>query len=43
MSPGPKSSALRPDRFIAEAFAPLDATAQRKILHDNAARLYNLE
>jgi predicted TIM-barrel fold metal-dependent hydrolase len=43
MSPGPATSAIRPDRFIEYAFEgiPLDAT--KKILHDNAVRVYRLD
>ncbi|WP_250279585.1 amidohydrolase family protein [Frankia sp. Cppng1_Ct_nod] len=42
MSPGPASAAIRPDLFIMEAFAGLPGDALRKILHDNAARIYHL-
>jgi predicted TIM-barrel fold metal-dependent hydrolase len=42
MSPGPASSAQRPDDYLEENFAGLDDDALRKILHDNAARIYHL-
>jgi predicted TIM-barrel fold metal-dependent hydrolase len=42
MSPGPASVAQRPDDYLRENFSALDETALRKILHDNAARIYHL-
>ena len=42
MSPGPASVAQRPDDYLRENFSALDETVLRKILHDNAARLYKL-
>jgi uncharacterized protein len=42
MSPGPASSALSPRQFISETFTDLPPDVTRKILHDNAARLYRL-
>jgi predicted TIM-barrel fold metal-dependent hydrolase len=43
MSPGPASAAVSPRDFIAEAFAGLPDDTTRKILHDNAARVYHLD
>jgi predicted TIM-barrel fold metal-dependent hydrolase len=42
MSPGPASSAISPRQFIAETFERLPLDVTRKILHDNAARLYRV-
>ncbi|MGY1739435.1 MULTISPECIES: amidohydrolase family protein [unclassified Blastococcus] len=42
LSPGPASTAERPDDFLRNHFAGLDETVLRKVLHDNAARLYSL-
>lgn len=42
MSPGPASSAYRPDDYVKKTFADLDESSLRKILHDNAARIYHL-
>ncbi len=43
MSPGPASTAQRPDEYLRSNFADLDPVAARKILHDNAARIYHLD
>jgi uncharacterized protein len=43
MSPGPASIAERPDDYVRAVFADLDEPAVRKILHDNAARIYHLD
>lgn len=43
MSPGPATAALRPDQYLREAFSGLDEVRARKILHDNAARIYHLD
>jgi predicted TIM-barrel fold metal-dependent hydrolase len=43
MSPGPASTALVPKEFIAENLGHLPDEVLRKILHDNAARLYRLD
>lgn len=43
MSPGPATTAVAPDEYMREAFAGLDDEAARKILHDNAARIYHLD
>jgi uncharacterized protein len=43
MSPGPASAAMNPRDFIEATFAPLPDDVTRKILHDNAARLYKLD
>ena len=43
MSPGPASIAERPDDYLRDHFASLEESALRKILHDNAARLYRLD
>ena len=43
MSPGPATSAVAPRIYIDEAFSGIDEETTRKILHDNAARLYRLD
>jgi predicted TIM-barrel fold metal-dependent hydrolase len=43
MSPGPASIAERPDDFVRAVFADLPLETTRKILHDNAARIYHLD
>jgi len=43
MSPGPASVAQRPDDYLRDNFSALDDTVLRKILHDNAARIYHLD
>ncbi|MBS9376317.1 amidohydrolase family protein [Rhodococcus sp. B50] len=43
MSPGPASDAVRPDDYLRRNFAHLSEADARKILHDNAATLYNLD
>ena len=43
MSPGPASTAQRPDEYLRENFSGVDPDAMRKILHDNAARIYHLD
>ena len=43
MSPGPATSAIRPDDYIEQVFEGVDEDATRKILHDNAARIYHLD
>jgi predicted TIM-barrel fold metal-dependent hydrolase len=43
MSPGPASTAERPDDYLRKNFAGLDQGTMRKILHDNAARIYHLD
>jgi predicted TIM-barrel fold metal-dependent hydrolase len=43
MSPGPASDAQRPDEYLRDVFAEVDADSLRKILHDNAARIYHLD
>jgi predicted TIM-barrel fold metal-dependent hydrolase len=43
MSPGPASDAQRPDEYLREVFGDVDDTTMRKILHDNAARIYHLD
>jgi predicted TIM-barrel fold metal-dependent hydrolase len=42
MSPGPASAAERPDDYIRNHFSSLEEPVLRKVLHDNAAKLYNL-
>ncbi len=42
LSPGPASSALRPDKHIASAFSGVPAQIARKVLYENAAKLYGL-
>jgi predicted TIM-barrel fold metal-dependent hydrolase len=41
-SPGTATSAIEPNRYVLETFAHLPDATLRKILHDNAARLYRL-
>jgi predicted TIM-barrel fold metal-dependent hydrolase len=43
MSPGPASHAQRPDDYLRSGFSGLDEVSMRKILHDNAARIYHLD
>jgi predicted TIM-barrel fold metal-dependent hydrolase len=43
MSPGPVSTALAPKDFIAENLGHLPTGVLKKILHDNAARVYHLD
>jgi predicted TIM-barrel fold metal-dependent hydrolase len=43
MSPGPASTAERPDEYLRSNFADLDEASARLILHDNAARIYHLD
>jgi predicted TIM-barrel fold metal-dependent hydrolase len=42
MSPGPATEATRPDEYLRRNFSGLDEASARKILHDNAARIYHL-
>jgi predicted TIM-barrel fold metal-dependent hydrolase len=42
MSPGPASIAQRPNEYIRDTLGSLDDASVRKILHDNAARIYHL-
>jgi predicted TIM-barrel fold metal-dependent hydrolase len=42
MSPGPASDAMRPDEYVRSALSGLDDTTLRKVLHENAAKLYGL-
>lgn len=42
MSPGPATTAIRPDDYLRQNFGHLDEVSARKILHDNASSLYNL-
>jgi len=42
MSPGPATIAVTPAEYIDGTFGDLPASTVRKIVHDNAARLYNL-
>jgi predicted TIM-barrel fold metal-dependent hydrolase len=43
MSPGPASIAQRPDEYLRSVFSGVDTASMRKILHDNAARIYHLD
>ena len=43
MSPGPASAAQRPDDYLRDHFSEVDEPSLRKILHDNAARIYHLD
>lgn len=42
MAPGPASAAELPSRFIDRVFAGLPEVTARKVLHDNAARVFGL-
>ena len=42
MSPGPASAAVAPNEFLDSSFGDLPEATLRKILHDNAARLYRV-
>jgi uncharacterized protein len=42
MSPGPASIAVPPRQYIDEVLGDLPEDISRKVLHDNAARIYNL-
>jgi predicted TIM-barrel fold metal-dependent hydrolase len=42
MSPGPASTAVMPRQFIADKLGHLSTDVLRKVLHDNAARVYHL-
>jgi len=42
MSPGPCSAAQNPRDYIEETFKGLTSSVTRKILHDNAARVYHI-
>jgi predicted TIM-barrel fold metal-dependent hydrolase len=43
MSPGPQTPAVPPRRYAQEVFAGLPDLIARKVLHDNAARLYSVQ
>jgi predicted TIM-barrel fold metal-dependent hydrolase len=43
MSPGPASSAVAPNVYLESSFGDLPEETLRKILHDNAARIYHLD
>jgi predicted TIM-barrel fold metal-dependent hydrolase len=43
MSPGPATAAVAPSEYLAENFADLPDETLRKILHENAARIYHLD
>jgi hypothetical protein len=43
MSPGPASAAQAPDEYLRSNFADLDELSLRKVLHDNAARIFHLD
>ena len=42
MSPGPATPALHPREYAAQALEPLPEATVRKVLHDNAARVYHV-
>ena len=42
LSPGPTSPALPPNKHSATYFSEVPVDVARKVLHDNAARLYNI-
>jgi predicted TIM-barrel fold metal-dependent hydrolase len=42
MSPGPATTAISPRDYIQQTLGGLPETTQRKILHDNAARIYHV-
>jgi uncharacterized protein len=41
-TPGPASNAVSPNQYVVEALEALGPDEAQKILHDNAARLYNV-
>jgi predicted TIM-barrel fold metal-dependent hydrolase len=43
MSPGPATTAISPRDFIDKSLGALPEASQRKILHENAARIYHLD
>jgi predicted TIM-barrel fold metal-dependent hydrolase len=43
MSPGPATTAVRPDEYIKSTFSGIEEGELRKVLHDNAARIYHLD
>lgn len=43
MSPGPATSAISPRVFVSEELGDLSDDVLRKILHENAARIYHLD
>ncbi len=43
MSPGPASIAAIPKNFIEDVFSTVPGETRRKVLHDNAARIYHLD
>jgi predicted TIM-barrel fold metal-dependent hydrolase len=43
MTPGPASAASEPWRYVEEVFGGVEDDVARKVLHDNAARLYGLD
>ena len=42
LSPGPTSTSLRPAEMAAQSMAGLDDASIQKVVHGNAARVYNL-
>ncbi|GAA2454447.1 amidohydrolase family protein [Actinomadura vinacea] len=42
MSPGPATSAVAPNEYLESTFGDLPEETLRKILHDNAARIYRI-
>ena len=42
MSPGPQSIAEHPTDYVERVWSDLPETTARKVFHDNAARIYNL-
>ncbi|MFT3851338.1 MAG: amidohydrolase family protein [Ilumatobacteraceae bacterium] len=40
--PGPATTAVEPQQYLADVFGHLPAETSRKIVHDNAARLYRI-
>ena len=42
MSPGPATTAVTPTEYLAATVANLPTDTAKKVLHDNAARIYNL-
>jgi predicted TIM-barrel fold metal-dependent hydrolase len=43
MAPGPASVAQKPKDFVEDVFGDVPEDITRKILHDNAARVYHLD
>ncbi len=43
MMPGPAAAAMAPNEFLVASFPDMVEADRRKILYENAAKLYNLD